>query len=89
MMTTAIVAMATKHVMTYVDETTAVARSQIVQDGRLVQVGQVGHVLHFLELWRVHLLNRIFLHCLLLQEKQCSWQARFAIRGSAAVVEME
>jgi len=50
----------------YVDVSGAVARSEIVQHGRLVQVRHVGHVLDLLELWRIHLLDLVLLHRLLL-----------------------
>jgi len=53
---------------THVDVAASVARTQVVQHGSLVQVGQVGHVLNLLELGRIHLLNRIFLNRFLLQQ---------------------
>ena len=44
-----------------VDQLGEVALLQIVQHGRVVQVGQVGHVLTLLVLWRVHLRQQVFL----------------------------
>lgn len=46
----------------YVDELVVVTLFQIVQDRRIVEVCQVGHVLSLLILGRVHLLEQVFLH---------------------------
>ena len=40
---------------THVDELGLVAGPQVVEDGGLVEVGEVAHVLALLELGRVHL----------------------------------
>lgn len=57
---------------TYVDESRVVATGQIVQNAGLVQKRQLSHVLHFVELWRVHLLCFIFVHlCLLPIYRDC------------------
>ena len=53
--------------MAYVDESGAVSWSQVVQHGRLVEIGQVRHVLDLLKLRRIHLLDLILLYRLLLQ----------------------
>lgn len=52
---------------THVDETGRVAGPQVVENGRLVQVGQVRHVRDLLELGWVHLLNLVLLYRLLLK----------------------
>ena len=52
--------------ITYIDESSAVSCTQVVQHGSLVQVSQVRHVLDLLKLGRVHLLDVILLHHLLL-----------------------
>lgn len=41
--------------MTHIDQSHVVALPEIVQDGRLVQICKVGHVLRLLELGRVYL----------------------------------
>ena len=46
---------------TYVDELVAVASPQVVKDGGVVEVSQVGHVLGFFVFGRVHLLQLVFL----------------------------
>jgi len=51
----------------YVDVSASVSSSEVIQDGRLVEVGQVSHVFEFLELRWVHLLDQIFLDRLLLR----------------------
>lgn len=43
------------HYATYVDQFAVVTLLQVVQHRRLVQVGQVGHVLGLLEFRRIHL----------------------------------
>jgi len=52
--------------VTYIDESRAVSGTQVVQYRSLIQVSQVRHVLDFLKLGRVHLLDVIFLHHFLL-----------------------
>lgn len=52
---------------TYVDESAGVTSAQVVQHRSFVEVGQVSHVINFLELRRIHLLNRILLNVFLLQ----------------------
>ena len=46
---------------TYVDKHLDVATAQVVENGGLVEVGQVGHVLVHVELGRVHLLDVVLL----------------------------
>merc|ERR1712142_1439965 len=46
-----------------INKSALVARGQVMQDRGLVQVGHVGHVFDLLVLWRVHLLDVIFLDC--------------------------
>lgn len=46
---------------TYVDEHGSVSGTQVPQDGRIVEEGQVGHVFGLLELRRVHFLELILL----------------------------
>jgi len=50
-----------------IDESGVVSWTQVVQNGCLIEVGQISHVVNFLELGRIHLLNRIFLDRLVLQ----------------------
>lgn len=50
----------------YVDELVVVTLLEIVKDGGVVEVGQVGHVLGFLILGRVHLLQLVLLEVLAL-----------------------
>ena len=52
--------------ITYIDESSAVSRTQVVEHGSLVQVSQVRHVLDLLKLGRVHLLDEVLFHHLLL-----------------------
>ena len=40
---------------THVDKFCLVSGPQVVEDGGLVEVSEVGHVLTLLKLWRVHL----------------------------------
>ena len=47
---------------TYIDHGRSVSCFQIVQDASFVKIGQGSHIFSFFELWRVHLLNVIFLH---------------------------
>jgi hypothetical protein len=47
-----------------VDEFHDVTGFQVVQDGSIVKVGQVGHVLAFLEFWGVNLCNQVLLEVL-------------------------
>ena len=42
-------------ICTHVNQTVDVSRLEVPQDGCLVQVGQVGHVLTLFKLWRVDL----------------------------------
>ncbi len=46
---------------THVDELGLVAGLEVVEDGGLVEVGQVGHVLTLLKLGRVHLHHTCYL----------------------------
>ena len=48
----------------YVDQLMVVTLLQVVEDWRIVQVGQVGHILSLLILGRVHLLQCILLEVL-------------------------
>jgi len=52
---------------THVDKSASVTRAKVMQYRRLVKVGQVSHIFNFLELGRIHLLNRILLNRLFLQ----------------------
>jgi len=52
--------------MTYVDQLVDVTSPQVVKDGGIVEVSQVGHVLGFFVFGRVHLLQLILLEGLLL-----------------------
>ena len=53
----------------YIDELGLVSGPEVVQDGGLVEVGQVGHVLALLKLGRVHLLYLIpFEHLLVVTD---------------------
>ena len=54
-------------VCTDVDEELDVTRAQVVEDGGLVEVGQVSHVIVHVELWRVHLRDVVLLKLFLLQ----------------------
>ena len=54
-------------ICTYVNVAGCVTSTEVVQDRSLVEVGQVSHVFNFLELWRIHLLNRILFNGFLLQ----------------------
>lgn len=47
---------------THIDHPGRVASAQVVQDGRLVEVRQHGHVLHHVVLGRVHLLDVTILY---------------------------
>ena len=49
---------------TYVEMKLDVSGPEASQDGRLVEVGQVGHVLVHVELGRVHLLDLVLLEVL-------------------------
>ena len=62
---------------TYVDETIEVSLSQVVQDGSLVQVGHVGHVVCHLKLGWVNLLEVILLYCSILFGKRWTLGVRF------------
>jgi hypothetical protein len=53
-----------------VDQLMVISLPQVVQDGRLVEVGQVGHVLDFLVFWRVHLVHLVFLQGFFLNHGQ-------------------
>ena len=55
---------------TYVDHFGLVARLEVPQHRRLVQVGQVGHVLALFELGRVHLGDLVALEALFLKEEE-------------------
>ena len=57
----------------YVDQLGGVARLQVPEDGRLVEVGQVGHVLALLELGRVDLRDQLALDRLFLQAEIDLW----------------
>lgn len=48
----------------YVDELGVVTLLQVVEDRSIVEVGQIGHVLGFLILGRVHLLQLVLLEVL-------------------------
>lgn len=52
---------------TYVNQFGVVALLEIVQNGRVVQVSQIGHVLDALELWRIHRVALVFLERSLLR----------------------
>lgn len=47
---------------TNVDETVAVASSEVIEHSSFVQVGHVSHVIQHEELGRIHLLNRVLLN---------------------------
>ncbi len=51
---------------TYIDELGVVALSQIVQDGRVVEVSQIGHVFNFFEFRRIDRKALVFLEMLFL-----------------------
>lgn len=51
---------------TYVDQLMVVTLPQVVQDGGVVEVCQVGHILSLLILRWVHLLQKVLLEGLLL-----------------------
>lgn len=53
---------------TYVDQLMIVSLLEVIQDGRVIQVCQVGHVLAFLVLGRVHLPYQVLLEVLGLLE---------------------
>jgi hypothetical protein len=53
---------------TYVDESAVVSIFQVPEDGGIVEIGEAGHVLAFLELWRVHLRHLLLLEHLLLKK---------------------
>lgn len=55
---------------TYVDQLVVISLPQVVQNGRLVEVGQVGHVLDFFILGRVHLVHLVFLQGFFLNHGQ-------------------
>lgn len=63
---------------TYVDEPGVVSLSEIVEDGGVVEESEVGHVLAFLVLGRIHLGNQVLLERLVLKSEQ-----RFAIEMHA------
>ena len=44
---------------TYVDQVGGIPVLQVVQDGCLVEVGEVGHVLRLVELWRVDFVHEV------------------------------
>lgn len=48
-----------------------------MKDRRLVQVSHVGHVFDHVELWRIHLLDLIFLEGLLLLLEELEWKYCF------------
>lgn len=52
------------HPLTYVDQFVIVSLLKVIEDGSVVEVGQVGHVLVFLVLGRVHLSHFILLEVL-------------------------
>ncbi len=54
---------------THVDKSGDVARLEVVQHCCLVEVGQVRHVVHLLKLGRIHRLDVVFFHSLLLESK--------------------
>lgn len=47
---------------TDVDHPHAVSALQVEEDGSFVQMGQHGHVLNHVKLWRVHWLQVFFFH---------------------------
>lgn len=47
---------------THVDEAGVVAVLQVVQYRRLVEAGELRHVLHLVELGRIHLLDIVLVH---------------------------
>ena len=49
--------------MTYINKTRVVSVLDVVEDGGLVEAGQVGHILNLVELGRVHLLH-VVLHAM-------------------------
>jgi len=69
--------------VTYVDVSAAVSRSQIVEDGRFVEVSQIGHVFQLFELGRIHLLNQVFLQRLLLQVPR-PWSSSLSSSSSSS-----
>lgn len=56
-----------KYMDTYVDVSFSVSVSQVGEYRRFVEVGHVSHVLNHGELWRIHRLDCIFLHGLILK----------------------
>lgn len=53
--------------MPYIDVIFLVAQKQVVHDGGFVQLCQCGHVLHPVDTGRVHGVNRLSVHLLLLK----------------------
>lgn len=41
---------------TYIDQARVISVFDVVQDGCLIETRQLGHILDFVELWRIHLL---------------------------------
>lgn len=52
--------------VTYVDHLGVVTLLQIMQDGRLVKIGQIGHIFGLFVFGGIHLGNQIFLEVFLL-----------------------
>lgn len=48
--------------VSHIDQAGEVSLSQVLEDRGFVEEGEGGHVLHLAELWRVHLLDVVFVH---------------------------
>ena len=55
------------NIVAYINQLALIARFQVPQDRRLIQVGQVGHVLALLKLGRIDLPNQLRLEGLFLK----------------------
>lgn len=55
----------------YVDESRVISVLEVVQHRSLIQTGELSHVLHFVELRRVHLLDvvLVYLHLRFTQQR--------------------
>lgn len=57
----------------YVNELIVISLPEIMQDGAFIQESQVGHVLRHLILWRIDLLDQIFLPLFFLDNYNKTW----------------
>jgi len=72
--------------LTHVDKSGVVSCTQVVQNGRFIQVGQISHVVNFLELGRIHLLDRVFLDRFLLRPSTITMHQRLCDTHTMVII---